>query len=158
MTLMVSIEDAVSSIGKAFATVPYPGDTDIAYNQDYARSDGWDCAEVFRGKHWQDVPPAELIKCPIQFLTTKAFPYFLPAYMLARLEHSDEADVAGVFVVYFLKPPEKSDRLVEWLTTIDTLNLDQKRAVRLFLEAVADNQEDTLADARAALSSYWSQF
>ena len=139
-------------------SVQYPGDDNIASHQDYKPSDGWNCAEVFRGKDWRSVPPKDLLKCAIPFLLPQAFHYYLPTYMLAKLEHPDEADVAGDFIVYSLVPPSDQIAAASWLKRMNRLDNAQKTAVRLFLETVAADQDGIQRDAREALDKYWNRF
>jgi len=157
MGVKPSIKAAVTSIEEAFATSGYPGDDHIAHHQNYNPSDGWNCAEVFRGKAWQDVEPAALIKCAIPFLTPEAFRYFLPAYMLGKLLHPTEADVAGDFIVYSLVPPKEDDHLVAWRKQLEPLTPAQKRAVRMFLEVIANDPDDIFRDAQNALDGFWNK-
>jgi hypothetical protein len=144
------------AIEQAFATVPYPGDNNIAYYQDYYPSDDWDCAEVFRGKHWREILPERLRECPTSCLTLEAFHFYLPAYLLGKLKHSKKTDFAGDAIIYSLEPPE--DSLALWIRKIEQLSTSQKAAVRMFLEAMAIGGRRIHKDAQRALDKYWSKF
>lgn len=103
----MSVSELVAAISAAFADVPYPGDDDlvsgdVSYDREY-RS----VAQAFRGKDWRELSLDFVFvhKDDLPFLSPAALRYFLPAYLLACLQHADELDTAPANVALNLTPP-----------------------------------------------------
>lgn len=147
-------------IEDAFSDTPKPDDASIGYNPD-----DWESAELalaFKGRHWQDITPAELQYHSSSFLSSEGFHYYLPAYLLAALD-----DYGSLLqkTVFGLGPPNESSPRAKdvwaWqLERFERLSSAQKRAVRVFLEYARDEctSDFIQGDApRLALERYWGQ-
>ena len=147
-------------IEAAFANAPYPGDDHIGFD-----ADDWESAELaraFKGRHWQELSPAELQYHSSSFLSLEGFRYYLPAYLLAALE--DHGNLMP-HTVYGLTLPQGSSpeeqRLRAWqLERFEGLSSTQKRAVRAFLEYARDEASHYFSqgqEPRLALERYWDR-
>jgi hypothetical protein len=122
-------------IETAWANADYPGDDRL---MDYTGNcvDLVECQEIlnaFRNKSWRELS-VEFIRyhCDdLGFMTLDGYRYYLPAYLLAAALHYYEADVVSDIIVHSLIPPY-----------IDGLTLEQKRAVRAFLEFMKAHYAD----------------
>ena len=78
------------AIKSAFATVPYPGDTNIT-RCPYRCRPCQEIADYFKGKTWEGHAIEDLRDhhTALSLFTPEAFHYFLPTYMLASLEAND---------------------------------------------------------------------
>ncbi len=78
--------------------------------------------------------------------------YFLPAFLLAALDHVDIAET----ILAFLHPARATymgpDKVKVYF---DDLTVEERRAVRGFLEYIRDTHTHFREDAEAALTSYW---
>lgn len=142
-------------IREAFAEVPYPGDSSIAYDPD-----DWEGRDInldFSGYHWRELPHAIVSyhDSALSFLSAAGMQFYLPAYLLAALE--SDGDVLDS-VLYALRPSEdqRKDYFESPEASFTTL---QRRAVRAFLEWVRDEvaESDGGDAARQALDAYWGK-
>lgn len=64
-------------------------------------------AETFKGKHWSKLTLGEMFlhRDALAFLTPPAFRFYLPAFLLAILDHYDEVDMLPLIVIQKLCPP-----------------------------------------------------
>ena len=86
-------------IETAFGDVPYPGDDNIADHEPCPECD--DVRAFFRGKSWRDLKFPELhdFSESLPLFTSQAFFYFLPGYMVACLDHWDQADMVPYSII-----------------------------------------------------------
>ncbi len=133
----------------AFANVPYPGDDNIAYAEaDY----NWEPARMaafFKGKRWQELDWPTLqtyggdASACLSFMTTEAFRYYLPAYMLIAIDNYYEApaDVP----LFHLSPPRRADkaRRTEFLEQVQEFTPAQRQEIREILSHEADEERRT---------------
>jgi len=156
------------SLGKvienAFVHVRYPGDSALLHPS-YASAN----VEVrgFQRKawtsDWRTVPCETIVEnyCSLLFFSPRAFRFFLPAYMTCalRLESADRRSEVLSFLVYCLNP-ELNERafLEHFLGQVAGLTVEQKTAVRLFLELIRDEHDDETLRREAAdgLERYWT--
>jgi hypothetical protein len=100
------------AIVSAFASVPPPapaalvsGDPD--YDPEYR-----EVAHAFAGRHWRELSLAFIRehRDSLPLLSPAAFRFFLPAYLLACLDGTEDLDTAPLSVASSLTPPDPRDR------------------------------------------------
>jgi hypothetical protein len=102
-------DDAVAQIETAFADTPAPGNE---FDDISATSYGEDgTVDYFRGTTWRGhgVRDLRIHDSALSFFTDKAFRYWLPAFMIADLEHPEEADIIGESIVFHLTKADNAD-------------------------------------------------
>src|SRR5689334_835941 len=94
------------SVALAFSDDEYPRHAEIAVRT----YDDEGISQHFRNTHWRDHSLAALENYPtaLEFFTPEAFCFFLPAYMLASLEHP-QAGIADRLLDK-LSPPKNDTR------------------------------------------------
>jgi hypothetical protein len=98
---MSNLHEAIEA---AFRTVPHPGDDNLTvYN-----TEGRDCDETFqllKDTVWTNLPITEFMQGDTPFidLTSEAFHYFMPAFLIASLDDTLEVDVSDA-LVFHLSP------------------------------------------------------
>jgi hypothetical protein len=143
-------------IRTAFADVPYPGDDalvsgDVTYDPEYR-----EVARDFRGKTWRALS-REHVRAhadALPLLTTAAFRYFLPGYLLACLEVEAELDTAPLNVVFSLTPPDSADpaESEDFAARVAVFGKREAQAICSYLDACQARDPNT-ATARAL--DYW---
>jgi hypothetical protein len=101
------LADLRAALTAAFAAARHPGDDalvsgDVSYDPEYR-----DVAKAFAGKHWSDLSFRFVHdhRDALPLLTPAAFRFFVPAYLLACLEHPWEVDTAPLSVARCLTAP-----------------------------------------------------
>jgi hypothetical protein len=163
--------ELMTQIERAFAGVPYPGDDQLCQGAG-AQLEGTEeanIAAVFRGRHWRDVPLEDLARysATLSFLTSEAFRFYLPAYLLAAIrltpEELERVPVAGDiedWLIGHLQPATHHAVLWDFdHQRIDPLTSEQKAAVRsfchwLYRKRVREDGELLHPDEKA-LMAYW---
>jgi hypothetical protein len=139
-------------IEQAFAEVPYPGDDRIVEaciidGQDLNDPDRQELADDLRGKHWRHVDLETLLRhdSSLPYLTTAGLHFFLPAYLLGALEIGSRDDAAGNLLYLLVieldcrePAPGTPDLRAQWLSRYGKLSVNQREAVKHFLEYVRD--------------------
>jgi hypothetical protein len=93
-------------IKEVFAARDYPGDDNLVYDNSGYDLELVEIAEAFRGKHWRELSP-EMLRyhhSALSFFASAAFRYYLLAFMLGAIEHSEEIDVALDGLMFHLTP------------------------------------------------------
>jgi hypothetical protein len=129
-------EQVAAQIEAAFADTPAPGDDfdDISATQ-------WDegIAAYFKGTAWRGhrVQDLRQHEAALSFFTDKAFRYWLPAFMLAELDHPVEADVIAQGIAFHLTTPEGADARLRQFAQ------DELEAIAAFLNECAQRYDGT---------------
>lgn len=108
---MIDSTDVVkSTILRAFAATPYPGDDNLVTNSTNQDPESQEIAEAFRGKQWNTISAKTLHEFAqaLPLFTPEAFRYYLPAYMLESISLPESEDILKDVVPFNLMPP--SDR------------------------------------------------
>ncbi len=140
----------IKKITTAFKNAPHPGNENIA-SCDYG--DGQITKWAFEGLLWKDVTLEFIIferqKSPFSFMTPSAIKYYLPAYMIAVLVDTEEADTAFDNLLYVLENPNEIYK---------SFSENQKKVIREFLEYFIQNPYDSFSkkDAEKALC-FWAK-
>jgi len=155
-------QELVSIITEAFPVTPVPPADGLI--EHYM---GEEAARFLGGRQWCDViedlwtvnrDGETLIS-----LSPTAFSYYLPAYLLATLEHQGSEWFVG-FLLSALYPPEWMGpaALEKWQRRMNMLNPLQRNAVRQVLEYLVDNpsvdgasEVQDVSQLRMALANYW---
>ena len=131
----------MAQIEGAFADTPPPGDAfdDISATQ-------WDegIVDYFRGKTWHGHRVQDLRRhaAALSFFTHKAYRYWLPAFMLAELEHPVEADIIGESIAFdFTKSESAVARLGQFAP-------DELKAIAAFFDECAARSADGIYDVK----------
>jgi hypothetical protein len=95
----------VEAISRAFAASDYPQGDPISESPNDEGT-----AEYFRGRSWRDCSTKDLMRHDFALLafTPRAFAYFLPAFLVASLDHPKRAPIDHVILV--LTPPKNDPR------------------------------------------------
>jgi hypothetical protein len=154
-------------IRDAFAEGDPPMENDIAGTDEY----GLDI-DVYAGKRWAEVSPI-LLDPEVYGLSERAFIYYLPAYLLARLRY-DWFEVRPLLeALYptempwdnmpavFWRPP-----LERWARIVALLNATQRHAVKCWLEWLRECEPKAWIEPgkpwgdriTLMLANYWWQF
>lgn len=160
-----------AEISAAFADVPYPGDDRLVPpTGPMARIYRAD----FQSKHWRDIIDPEFLEehSSVGELSVEGQRFYLPAYLIATIEHPD--DSADLFDAWtHLLYPQIDDypakvkdyAMNEWDRFMNALTPRQKHAIRLFLEYLLAAQPDSwwLPEPPGnllalMLANYWNQF
>jgi hypothetical protein len=111
---------------------------------------------------WQDVPDDNIrnFHPVLNFLDSKGFRYYIPAYMIWTLRNCDVWSNTQPHTIYSLLFDPKDVRSRDWyLERFDLLSPEQSKAISHFLRIVATYKDwDLLAEAQQALDQYWGQF
>ncbi len=99
---MTDKQDVILKIESAFADTPYPGDDRIGWSHE-AES----IRELFQGMHWRTLPVSFIYehRVDLMYFTDDGFRFFLPAFMLALLNHPDDVDRLSLNLLLRLCPP-----------------------------------------------------
>lgn len=126
-------------IRDAFRTTPYPGDDDLASHAGN-NPDSRRLLEDLRGLTWLDVSAAMVLKHKddLPWFTPAGFRYYLPAYMIAVVDHTDDVDVAhGSTISMLTRPPRRRGWDGEWFEARARLFTEPERdAIRSFLDCM----------------------
>jgi len=148
-----------AKVANAFSNAEYPGDGRIVVSDTYGTED---LSAALSGKQWAHLSVTELRHTveEIGLLTPEAYRYFLPAYLIASLIHYDESDIVPDMVILLLTVPAESGKDIRFMERHEGLTIDQKRAIREFLEYLAEEhgREFLHDEPGTALSHYWKQF
>ena len=122
-------------IEEAFANTPYPGDDNIGWGD---RDDEREIEQALRGRHWRELTLEFIYSYRqfISFLTPAALRFYLPAFMLATLNHYSEVDTLSNSLIFNLAPPEdKDDDMQEYFSArASKFNHVEQKAILAFLE------------------------
>lgn len=146
------------AILEAFATVAYPGDTNIASEESMASS-GRLLARDFRGLRAEEVPRGVLVRHRMHLpsFSDAGLHYYLPAYLLATLESGRDL---AYHVVLELEPWQISlEDVARFKRRFERYSEAQRSAVCLFLRYARDAvyQEELWFNAQNALDCYWAE-
>jgi hypothetical protein len=130
-----SVSDKICA---AFAATPYPGDENIAVDQTGHDPECNEIATAFAGKRWTQITPEILreFSQSLPLLTSPAFRYFLPAYMIGTIDPQVDLSGARDFVVFNLTPPGAR---TGWQADLfraraELFTTEERDAIRSFLE------------------------
>jgi hypothetical protein len=139
----MTAEEVIRLIEGAWREVPYPGDDKIV-PADSLEFD--DIENYFRGTTWRGHSPIDL-RCrsaAFTFFTPQAFHYWLPAFMIAAIKNSDEADVV---VDYIPRSVSNGGAPQRW----PLFSQVQREAVAAYLRFRIEKFSDGVDDERIAL-------
>ena len=135
-------EEVAGQIEAAFADTPSPG---TEYDDISAtKYDDEGIVDYFRGKTWRGHRVQDLRRhsAALSFFTTKAYRYWLPAFMLAELEHPVEADIIGESIAFDFTKSEGADaRLGQFAP-------DELGAIAAFFDECASRYPDGIYDVK----------
>jgi hypothetical protein len=151
-----SLMAARDLIMSAFADVPYPGDDHITSHQDCLECEA--IARYFCGTSWRDHQLAKLWEyhAAIALFTPQAFHYFLPAFMLATLEHPQDADLIPHSIAsQFTRPlqTENDERCRYFTDRFSLFTAPQRAAIAAFLRGYAATGEFWAGEVPEALAT-----
>lgn len=153
-------EELIRKIEEAFADSQYPGDDRLVYDRSGRHFECEEIAKDFRGKDWREIPLETLRyhSDSLFFFTSKAYKFYLPAYLMASIRSYREADIISSNVVYSLTYPEETGTKMElFIDRTNCFSSTQKLAIRSFLEfLLAQHSNDfPLGDLNIALDRFW---
>jgi hypothetical protein len=155
-------KEVVDAIQRAFASVKYPGDNNIITNREDLES--LEIESLFPGMDWHSLCFDTVFKYrdSLPFLTSVAFGFYLPAYMINALVHYQESDTLPEYVVYQLAPPKHNapKQEQEWFdANIVGLTADQREAIALFLEYLWQRHSADFPNREPynALDQFWKR-
>jgi hypothetical protein len=150
-------------IERTFATVPYPGDSDLVYDNSGDHLECSEVAEAFRGRNWKDLD-LDFLRYHAQsifFLSPAAYRFYLPAYLLVSLRSFAEADTIPGTIIGSLTAPkgQNPEDMDFFLRTVRMFEPEQREAITAFLEFMANTHQDSFPfdEPRIALERYWSR-
>jgi len=133
-----------------------PPDSVVGFSKRYP--DYEEIQTVFTGMPWWEFN-CNLVKDnfdKLSLLTSEAFHYYLPAYLLCALEDFDPFSTVLEFTIYSLMPDDSND--AQFLKTrARHFTVDQKKVLIQFLLFVIEDERMELhdADAESALA-FWN--
>jgi hypothetical protein len=135
-----------------FSDTSYPGDKNIVEHESL---EGDEVLNVFSGKHWKQLT-ADTIDYHhdiLPIISPEAFRFYLPAYLIFTLDNFSSDSNAVDHTVFGLCPPRPQNPLFEhFVSRMNVLTLEQKRAVKSFLELVKPEYKKEVSHA---LKVYW---
>jgi hypothetical protein len=140
---------SVAIIEEAFADAPRPPNDALLHP---ACADDMDIVHLYDIAHWRDLGGDDVIGgyASLGFLSAAGFRHFLPAYLLWVLRHPDSPEAVVDSTVWSLCPSVAPADLRDFVRSkYELLDDAQRRAVVVFLEAMADHP-----DAAAALAEW----
>jgi uncharacterized protein DUF6714 len=120
----------------AFTTTEYPGDDNIVYDIYSHYSDVIETLNSFKGKHWSELTPDVVLlnSSHLAFLTTQAFCFYLPTYLLTIASYTGYIDQLLETVLFYLTPPEPGSQDMEsFLRRVECFNTQQREVIRTLL-------------------------
>ena len=150
-----------NQIIKAFQNTKYPGDTDIVYDNSDENLESAEIRKNFQQLEWQNVSHDILLynRWSHGFFTDNGYRYYLPAYMLFVLDDLKKSDVIPANLVVSLTASTSELSEAEFKARMDGFTLDQKKAIRSFLEYLKDtNVTYSKNPPRKAIRQYWSKY
>lgn len=168
----------------AFECNAYPGDDNIAAKETYLESE---FLNDFIWIDWQNITIDFLVplhKGSLSFMTPTAYAYFVPAYMIASIEHYDESDLIPDNLVWGFTLPvsEDIDQLntfiaanaggeeathfnvdeeTEWFyERVQEFSDNQKKVICRYLLHLMENHAEDYSDnePQIAIDRYWKKF
>jgi hypothetical protein len=133
-------------VAEAFATVPYPGDRNIACR-------GWGCnplaahdlSEAVRGKHWKDLLQRgnkwfRENYDAFSILTPAAYHFYLPAFLIKTLTSVEDLDLVPSSITYSLGPPDpdRAGLVASYIARTSRFDSKQRLALCAFLRFLRD--------------------
>jgi len=149
--------DLINQINNIFKDIPYPGDENIVDDPSHCP----ECKEVskaFNKKHWKEVllefkfslmsflkPPA-IIPDSFLLLTTKAFQFYLPAFLIYCIDEIDNINQYDEII------SDKIFRMIDiiifklnyFLNLQEYFNIQQRQVIKVFLEYILDKGYDNI--------------
>lgn len=103
--------ELIAEITTAFEDEPYPGDSNIVYDNSGFHLECIEIRDAFKGHPWQTVPDDVLSteRTGLSFMSKEGFQYYLPAFMCSLLRDSSVVDDGIGMVVRMLKLPTEID-------------------------------------------------
>jgi len=138
----MSKEEVIGKIEAAFDDTPSPGKE----YDDISATKYWDegTVDYFRGTSWRghDVQKLREHDCALSYFSDKAFRYWLPAFMLAELEHPEVADVIAEGIASHLTDARSADARLRQFAD------DELAAIAAFLDECARRYGDGIYGVR----------
>ena len=125
-------------------------------------------SSIYDQQPWQDLPFSFLSPEYAGALSDEGFAYYLPAYLIAT-SRCDWMDITALMARLYT-PGVPTPNLFEidpwwadfnsWNRLMDSLSMDQKAAVRLWVEVMTTRSQDeeTRRQLMVMLANYWSAF
>ena len=161
------LEVVKTQISTAFKNRSYPGDDYISYDQTGYCLECLAVSNYFRGKTWEAISWADLSEnypgdpsACLGFMTTEAFSYYFPAYLLIATEHYDDSDTIPSVMIFKLQfPTDELDR-AKFLEWVSSLSDSEKRSVRSFLYFMQSHHSDDFLNDEPgqAIKQFWDKF
>lgn len=124
---------AVAAIEAAFGSLMPPGDAALLHPR---CMDDNDIAEFYGTPDWRDLPDDLLVRnyAALSFFSAEAFRYYLPAFMVWSLRHSDSPEYLVEATLRAFDPGSDAEALRAFQVSKFTLfDAAQRRAVVAFL-------------------------
>ncbi len=171
--MSISKEALLEKVRAAFTNVPYPGDTNIVYEDDLWDSEGRLVLNALIGKHWTKIEPN--IQRPVSkdvdaggytvfshdntlsFLTPEAFHFYLPAFLIASLDVLNNG-----FIIMSVLSSLSPDRFLMpspvFAQKLALLTEDQREAIGMFWAYLFEHHPDEVSGYNSArIAEYWSK-
>ena len=132
-------DEVVQQIERAFNGERYPGDNRLTQGSSMEAAE---IRDFLRSRHWQDLRLDELVHshASLFFMTPEAVRYFLPAFLIASVQHYDDSDQIPSTLLFFLNPYAMSDSAYQsrFRERFESFNNSERAAIRAFLEYLRD--------------------
>jgi hypothetical protein len=160
MTAIDSMELLLDRINDAFGKETAPPADDVAYAPQGTHMECDDVRRAFAGKDWRSLGADDLLqnKEALDFMTPRAFRFYLPAYLRFSVEHFTESDVIPDTILGILLPTV-DEQLKKWRKErLDALSTGEAYVLRAFVEFLRERHrsefdEETLNAAMAQIDS-----
>ena len=158
MMRKTTVEELAKEIENAFQEVTYPGDDNLVYDNSGRYLDVTETAQAFKGRQWKSIPLSviALHRDSLPFLTSAAFHFFLPAFLLASLLHPVEADTLNDNLIYLLAPPELGDNWKDQVLSIASkVNSKQRAVIISYLKYMMEKEPAMYEDDAKVAIEFW---
>ncbi len=107
-------DEVIDEIKRAFASVPYPGDSRLVYDNSGSHLECNEVQAAFKGKEWESLSPEFLFeqRYSLSFFSHEAFNYYLPAFLIFVVNDFYNADDLSDNLVLALTLPSEIDVVV----------------------------------------------
>lgn len=144
----MSADELRALVRDAFSETRPPAASEIVPHHEYVHLECDEIREAFRGKAWDELPVPFLTyqREAVFFFTARAWSYYLPAYLDAILAHYDETDTMVNGLLATLTPSRSTEDEAHRRARVAALNDRQRSVVRRFVDWVATEHPDDLAE------------
>ena len=158
-----TLNEIISKIERAFAKAPMPDADNIVKNHSTSDLESQWIRSTLVGRHWKDFTCETLhvYSDSVYFMTSAAYRFFLPAYLICAL-YPRESDMVGETIVDSLAPPPLgvTKTTEEFRSRISLLQPTELSAVASFFRYMDRHHQEFYLDnlLRNSIEQFWGKY